>query len=366
MSAISVPTNSSPGTCLPSTTRHTVSGVAMSRPSGPQSHVQNATDASSATCETPAAPAYSTVSSTRFVNSSSTTNNADHPERTGPALERRKADQDRRAGAEHGPDVRDESQRRAERRPDQRVRHAEEVEPDAGGDAVDEIDQRLHQQLPADAGSRLVERLRRDRQLAVPEQPDQPIAQIPAFEQHEDDHRHHEPGRAQLADDRTEPREARETRDLLGGDHDGPRDRSFGRLRFSEVGLDVFDRLLQLLDRSPLARAAHVRDLRQDVGAVARKVLGQMVHLPRQTPAGETEDREHQRDHRENGRDAADPTLSQVTGGVSTNVSRMASAIGTSTACAQYRTTTTSTHPANVTHGLTVLDASSIKSNGSW
>ena len=34
-----------------------------------------------------------------------------------------------------------------------------------------------------------------------------------------------------------------------------------------------------------------------------------MVHLPRQTPAGETEDREHQRDHRENGWDAADPTL---------------------------------------------------------
>src|SRR5687768_9065777 len=46
----------------------------MSRPSGPHSHVQNATDASSATGETPAAPAYNTVSSTRFVNSSSTTN----------------------------------------------------------------------------------------------------------------------------------------------------------------------------------------------------------------------------------------------------------------------------------------------------
>ena len=34
-----------------------------------------------------------------------------------------------------------------------------------------------------------------------------------------------------------------------------------------------------------------------------------MVHLPRQTPAGETENREHQRDHREHGRDAADPPL---------------------------------------------------------
>ena len=178
-----------------------------------------------------------------------------------------------------------------------------------GSDAVDQIDQRLHQQLPADAGSRLVKRLRRHGQLAVPEQPDQPIAQIPAFEQHEDDHRQHEPGRAQRTDDRTEPREARETGHRRRGDHDGPRPGSFARVRFAKVGPDVFDRLLQLLDRSPLARAAHVRDLRQDVGAVARKVLGQMVHLPRQTPAGETEDREHQRDHREHGWDAADPSL---------------------------------------------------------
>src|SRR5512132_2138707 len=63
-----------PGTCLPSTTRHTVSGDAISNPSGPHSHVQNATDTSSTTCDTPTAPAYSTVSSTRFVNSSRTTN----------------------------------------------------------------------------------------------------------------------------------------------------------------------------------------------------------------------------------------------------------------------------------------------------
>ena len=57
VSAINVQNNPSPGTCLPSTTRQTVSGVAISSPSGPQSQVQNATDISSATCETPAAPA---------------------------------------------------------------------------------------------------------------------------------------------------------------------------------------------------------------------------------------------------------------------------------------------------------------------
>ena len=56
-SEMSAATNSRPGTYLPRTTRQTVSGVARSRPSGPQSQVQNATATSSPTCETPAAPA---------------------------------------------------------------------------------------------------------------------------------------------------------------------------------------------------------------------------------------------------------------------------------------------------------------------
>jgi hypothetical protein len=93
------------------------------------------------------------------------------------------------------------------------------------------------------------------------------------------------------------------------GHHHRPRDRSFGGLGSAKVGLDVFDRLLQFLDRSPFARAAHIRDLRQDVGAVEWEVVGQVVHLPRETPASETENREHQSDHRENGRYTANPTL---------------------------------------------------------
>ena len=60
VSAIKVPRNSRPGTCLPSTTRQTVSGVARSSPSGPHSHVQKATDDEERDLETPAAPAYST------------------------------------------------------------------------------------------------------------------------------------------------------------------------------------------------------------------------------------------------------------------------------------------------------------------
>jgi uncharacterized protein (TIGR03435 family) len=50
---------------------------------------------------------------------------------------------------------------------------------------------------------------------------------------------------------------------------------------------------------------------------------------------------------------------SQLTGGVRTNVSRMASANGTRTACAQYRTATTSTPPANVNQSFTDFNVSS-------
>ena len=56
-SAIRVAMNSRPETCLPSTTRHTVSGVERSRPIAPHSQVHPATAIKSATCETPAAPA---------------------------------------------------------------------------------------------------------------------------------------------------------------------------------------------------------------------------------------------------------------------------------------------------------------------
>ena len=71
----------------------------------------------------------------------------------------------------------------------------------------------------------------------------------------------------------------------------------------------IFDRFLQLLDRTAFPRASYVFDFRQDVDAVQRKILGEMVHLSRESPAGESEDREDQRDHGENGGDAPDPTF---------------------------------------------------------
>ena len=88
----------------------------------------------------------------------------------------------------------------------------------------------------------------------------------------------------------------RKPRRLVGGHDNGPRHGSFRRLR-SQVGLDAFQRFLQLLDCASPARKAHVGNLRSDVGTIAGQVFGEMVYLPRQTPTRETERREHQRDH---------------------------------------------------------------------
>ena len=103
MSAISVPTNSSPGTCLPSTTRHTVSGVAISRPSGPHSHVQNATRHEQRHLRHAGRAGIQHGFEHEVREQLEHDEQAHHPERTGPARERGQADQDRRAAPSTGP-----------------------------------------------------------------------------------------------------------------------------------------------------------------------------------------------------------------------------------------------------------------------
>ena len=69
----------------------------------------------------------------------------------------------------------------------------EDVQSGEDRDAVQQAHKGLHQQLPADATSGLVECLRGRGELSMPDQPDQAIPQVAAFEQHEDDHRRDEP-----------------------------------------------------------------------------------------------------------------------------------------------------------------------------
>ena len=173
---------------------------------------------------------------------------------TCPPVQGGETDQDRRPRPEHGSDVRNESKRRTQHRPDQWVWNAEEVQSDEDRDAVQQTHKGLHQQLPADATSGLVECLRRRGELSLPDQSDQAIPQVAAFEQHEDDHRRDEPRRAQRPDDGPEPREAQEPCHLVGGDHEWPRQRSFRCFRRFEVSLDALQHFLQLLDRASPAR----------------------------------------------------------------------------------------------------------------
>ena len=58
----------------------------------------------------------------------------------------------------------------------------------------------------------------------------------------------------------------------------------------------------RLLDRSFLPRSAVIPDLRQDIGAMGREVVGEMIHLSRNSPTGEAENNEHGRNGREDSR----------------------------------------------------------------
>ena len=192
------------------------------------------------------------------------------------------------------------------------------------------------------------------------DQANQPVAQVAAFEQHGDHEHDHHAGGTERCEERTEPREAGKAGRWFGLDHHGLRRSTLGDIRLAEVGLDVLDRLLQLFDRAALAGAAHVVDLREDVDAIGGQIVGEVFELPLESPAGEAEHHEHQRHYHDHRRTRPSHRSSQVTGGVSTNEIRNARAIGTSTVCAQYKTTITSTVPAKVIQGFNELDASSM------
>src|SRR5262249_12515731 len=66
--------NSSCGTCRPRTTRHTVSGVDSSNPTGPNNQVQKVAAAISATEDRPVLAPYTQGSSTFATTSSTPTN----------------------------------------------------------------------------------------------------------------------------------------------------------------------------------------------------------------------------------------------------------------------------------------------------
>ena len=65
------------------------------------------------------------------------------------------------------PKVRHETKRGAKRRPEQRIRRAERPQPGANRDAINQVHERLHQELAADAVRRVVEGLGGDGEVAM-------------------------------------------------------------------------------------------------------------------------------------------------------------------------------------------------------
>ena len=109
--------------------------------------------------------------------------------------EDRHAEGARQDGRESRSDIGDKPQDGREKAPQEGIGDADQEEPEPHSDSS--VDDRLHQQVAADALTGLIERLRRRRQLAEARQPDQPIAQVALFEEHEDDQHQHQPGARQ-------------------------------------------------------------------------------------------------------------------------------------------------------------------------
>ena len=197
-----------------------------------------------------------------------------------PSRRRPQADQDRSARAPALAEVQDESDHRSEHGPDQWVRHAEEIKPDAGGATVDRIDQRLRPRLPADASARLVKGLRRDGELAMSESAQSAGRGSPALSSMKMTIASTSPAVP------SRPTIGRATRSLRNRRRarKSPRRAASVFQRVHPVfpsRCDLFDRRLQFLDRPAFTRAAHVGDFMQDVDPVAGKVLSQIVRLPR-------------------------------------------------------------------------------------
>ena len=101
-------------------------------------------------------------------------------------------------------DIGDEAQQPAEHAPKDRVRNADQPEPDADRDGVGRVHDQLHQEISADAARGVVERLRGARQIARAGETDQAVAQILALQQHEDHEDDDDAGGGERADERSD------------------------------------------------------------------------------------------------------------------------------------------------------------------
>ena len=314
--------NWSCGTCRPITTMQTVSGVASSTPTGPQSVIQKTAAAMIASGESPVLLPYSQGSSTLLLNSSSTmkspivSSGSVQPGDT--ANDRMIGNSDEITGPTYG------MNRRTVASTPHRIGLGTPIShrPMRYRNAIGDVDDELHQQIAADAGAGLVHRLGRPVQVVGADQPDQPVTQILPFQQHEDHEHQHHARRADGADQRTQicldlvPRGRARFVDfhrdrlenvhppLLLGPLNGSRRRR--RRRLIQFLAQILQHLRRLIDHAAapaFGGAAHALDLGPDVLFVVRQVLRQIDKLAgdqRAEPQHHHEHQQHDQDHRRN------------------------------------------------------------------
>ena len=207
--------------------------------------------------------------------------------------ERERHEQQRGQPAAH---VGDEAQHRGQEAPEQRVGHSQQQQAHRDAHPEAHVDDRLHEQIAADALRGFVQGAGGGREPPVAHQPDEPVPEVRLLDQHEDHEDEDGRGHAQALQQRGElpeaaPPFADHDRERRGG---GARGRSGILL---ELLGDLGHRALGLLDHPAAAHAPDVRDLGDEVVAVAGDAGREQRELRGDAPRHHAERGEQHRDH---------------------------------------------------------------------
>ena len=167
--------------------------------------------------------------------------------------------------------------------------------------------------MTAHAFAGFLERFGGDGQVTVSDQANQASAQVVTLQQHEDDQHQDEAAGGDRPDDGPQPcGEAPPVGHLFGAHDDGPGRGTPGRLAriwLLDLGLDVVEGRLHLLDRSTLAGLTHVGDLLADVGAIGGEIGGDARELRERGPRTAAENEGAACDDDDDRGDTTDATL---------------------------------------------------------
>ncbi len=226
---------------------------------------------------------------------------ADHEERLMPGGEGGEREDDHEQRGEPDAHVGDEAQHRGQEAPEQGVGHAEQQEAHRDAQAEARVDDRLHEQVAADAVPGLVQCAGGRGEPLVADEPDESIPKVRLLDQHED---HENEDRRRAAQPLDQGGQLPEAGRLRADHHRGRRPAGRGRRGGVLLQLlgDLGHRALRLLERAAAAHVAHVRDLGDQVVAVTRDAGRELRELrgedPRH-PAERGEQHRHDEAHRQ-------------------------------------------------------------------